>query len=200
MKTDKIIRDTKAALKRVDWDMKHVPKVCSAGCHYCCHQCVTLFEVEGFVLARHLETEISAEQRERFRQRAENWLENFDEVTRDADEANPIAEDELLAAEKAMNQRRIPCAFLEDGHCQVYEARPSSCRAHVVEDNREACKDISRTTSDAAMVVKVKHIKLFAQIGNRATIRPMMYAVAESLGIQRRLKPLALPVRATKRA
>jgi len=37
-------------------------------------------------------------------------------------------------------ERRVPCLFLQDGKCSIYEARPTSCRAYYVRATPEQCE------------------------------------------------------------
>ena len=39
---------------------------------------------------------------------------------------------------------RLPCIFLEDGMCSIYEHRPSACREHLVTSPAELCQDTAK--------------------------------------------------------
>jgi hypothetical protein len=87
------------------------PVACRAGCSHCCHQTVGVTAPEVFALYEHLRT------------------------TRDDDALAAVAD-----RVRAMDDRtrglppaervtpELPCVFLVDDRCSVYEARPLSCR------------------------------------------------------------------------
>jgi hypothetical protein len=76
---------------------------CRSGCAHCCWLRVEVTAVEAERLARFVTEPVARRV-----------------------EANAAAADGLTPAE-----HRMPCAFLEDGRCVAYEARPLRCRAHV---------------------------------------------------------------------
>jgi Fe-S-cluster containining protein len=100
---------------------------CERGCSYCCHLRVDIRPHEAFVLARHIQTKLSAEQRARAMARIE---ENLKRIA-------PLTPEQHVRA-------GIPCALLEEGVCSVYEGRPATCRKYYsvsVETCRNAFND-----------------------------------------------------------
>jgi hypothetical protein len=86
---------------------------CARGCDYCCHLRVEIRPHDAFVLAHHVQTRFSAEQRARTLARIE---ENLRRIA-------PLAPEQHIRA-------GMPCALLEDGVCTAYEARPATCRKY----------------------------------------------------------------------
>jgi hypothetical protein len=84
---------------------------CRPGCAHCCHQAVGVSPPEVFVIHDHLlATRTPAE------------LEAFDQRLRSADErTRGMSLTERLSPE-------LPCPFLEQGRCSIYEVRPLACR------------------------------------------------------------------------
>ena len=39
---------------------------------------------------------------------------------------------------------RLPCIFLEDGACSIYEHRPAACREYLVTSPAELCQDMEK--------------------------------------------------------
>lgn len=83
---------------------------CGPGCDYCCYYHVLVTGAEVFALAEHINA-----------QPADRRKTLSDRVVETAKRVAPLSSVEYI-------QTNIPCAFLEDGRCTVYEARPSACR------------------------------------------------------------------------
>jgi hypothetical protein len=85
---------------------------CTAGCAACCHRLVAAAPAEAAAIARFVERRFSHEER--------------------ADLADRIGALDAATRGKSAPERarlRLPCAFLVDGRCSIYEARPLRCRA-----------------------------------------------------------------------
>jgi Fe-S-cluster containining protein len=86
---------------------------CTRGCSYCCHLRVEIRPHEAFVLAHHIQTKMSSEQRARILARIEHNLGRITALSRDA---------HVRAGTR--------CALLDADACSVYEARPATCRKY----------------------------------------------------------------------
>lgn len=102
-----------AALQRGVMSDEMVGVACTRGCSYCCHLRVEIRPHEAFVLAHHIQTKCSPEQRARV-------------LPRIADNLERIA---LLSRDQHV-RAGIPCALLDDDACSVYAARPAACRKY----------------------------------------------------------------------
>ncbi|MBI3709708.1 MAG: YkgJ family cysteine cluster protein [Proteobacteria bacterium] len=88
------------------------PKIaCKAGCGWCCHQTITVAPVEAVAIAAHVRDKFTAEARTALHQRLAAFVEQIGA---------------LSAAERA--RRQVPCSYLVDGACSIYEVRPLRCR------------------------------------------------------------------------
>ena len=147
---------------------------CRAGCSYCCYYHVAVTAVEALALAEHLQ---GLPQTKR------------DHLTRKlhetAQRVAPLSEAEYI-------HTNIPCAFLEEGRCSVYEARPVACRGFnsvSVDPCRVAFEDPHSTDpmtfapDRQAVNEAYKSVMLAAQhrAGCDATTYEMHTAVAEAL-------------------
>jgi Fe-S-cluster containining protein len=102
-----------AALQTQVMADEKVGVACTRGCSYCCHLRVEIRPHEAFVLAQHIQTVSSPEQRARIAVRIEDNLGRIASLSRD---------EHVRAG--------IPCALLEADACSVYEARPATCRKY----------------------------------------------------------------------
>lgn len=81
---------------------------CGAGCSFCCHLRVMVLPHEAIALFRYLGSRMPREQAELVRRRV---LENAARI-------------------KDAAATYQPCAFLVEGRCSAYEARPSACSGY----------------------------------------------------------------------
>ena len=86
---------------------------CRAGCNFCCHLRVMIFPHEAIALFRYLGSHMPKEQAQRVRQRV---LENAAHIAALAREGRSVT--------------NLACAFLVDGKCSAYEARPGTCSGY----------------------------------------------------------------------
>lgn len=116
---------------------------CGKGCSVCCHHLVMMGEAEALLLcetlARLPEPRRSAVTR-RFRAglaRLEEagLLPEFIRVFRIQAPVGP----EVGRLQEAYWRLRIPCPFLEDGACGIYQERPLICRQYAVTTPPAAC-------------------------------------------------------------
>lgn len=96
------------------------PVACKPGCAWCCHQAVALTVAEAARIARFVASNPGTAGETTARLRA------VDAKTRGL---GPLQRARL----------REPCAFLQEGRCQVYAARPLAC-AEFSSYDAEACK------------------------------------------------------------
>jgi hypothetical protein len=95
---------------------------CRTGCNFCCHLRVMVLPHEAIALFRYLGSCIPPEQARAIRQRL---LANAEEIKKRSREGLAVT--------------GIPCAFLADGKCSAYEARPAACSGyHSL--NKERCR------------------------------------------------------------
>jgi Fe-S-cluster containining protein len=93
---------------------------CKSGCSFCCYQAVSVTAAEAARVARFVEAD------EKLKAATSPRLKALDAKTRG-----------LTPLQRA--QLREPCAFLQDGHCQIYAVRPLAC-AEFTSYDVESCK------------------------------------------------------------
>ena len=115
-----------AVLRAVDWGLQELERTyaatppavlarvaCCAGCGHCCSSPVDVQAHEVFFVADYIQKHFPPQDLE-------------DVIAR-------LAEHRAFHAKLDADQRecsRVPCVFLLEGSCAIYEARPEICRAH----------------------------------------------------------------------
>jgi Fe-S-cluster containining protein len=87
-----------------------IPIACKAGCSSCCSLRVEIFDFEAIAIAQHVESALDESTRARIVERLNSASE---------------AAKGLLSSEHF-----VPCAFLEDHKCTIYDMRPAMCRKY----------------------------------------------------------------------
>ena len=123
------------------------PVSCRAGCGACCRQLVPVSEPEAVHIAE-LVRALPPDRASRVRERFRTALESLD--------AGLVARLHDPDANRSLDQRRemgleyfragVPCPFLENESCSIYEQRPLSCREYLVSSPAENCKKPSAET------------------------------------------------------
>ena len=69
-----------------------------------------------------------------------------------AESQNPLTDDTLEPLNRAYYALRMPCPFLEDEHCTIYDERPAACRELLVTSAAELCQDLTNPAIQAVPV------------------------------------------------
>ncbi|MCP9452582.1 MAG: YkgJ family cysteine cluster protein [Nitrospira sp.] len=127
---------------------------CTKGCAACCRMLVPLSPPEAFRLMDHVRR-WPVEQQEHLAVRLEAtksalvahgiWQRLLDV----AESEQPPNDEELAPLNEAYYSLRIPCPFLEENTCSVYEERPSACRELLVTSPPVNCNDMVSGTVEA---------------------------------------------------
>ena len=133
---------------------------CRAGCGACCRQLVPVSEAEAVYLAE-LVAEMPPERQALVRQRFQEALlalgEPLMERMRDTTKLAELDKRRELGQEYF--SRGVPCPFLENESCSIYEHRPMSCREYLVTSPAGKCKTPGpETIRQVAIPVKLSTI------------------------------------------
>jgi Fe-S-cluster containining protein len=117
------------------------PVTCRAGCGVCCSQMVPVSPPEVFYLVDMLSS-LPSEMHNSIRQR-------FELITAVLEQRNMIdylmepeySDDPFLAIARDYFSLNLPCPFLVDASCGIYEHRPVACRDYNVTSPAEWCTD-----------------------------------------------------------
>ncbi|MEZ6032896.1 MAG: YkgJ family cysteine cluster protein [Planctomycetaceae bacterium] len=124
------------------------PVSCKAGCGICCRQRVPLAEFEAHRLRRLVDAMPEPRRSEiiaRFQAVEERVREARDTIRLDAvDGDTPLSLKEMAQRAGAYFRLMIPCPFLENESCSIYDERPLKCREYLVTSPAENCAEPSR--------------------------------------------------------
>jgi Fe-S-cluster containining protein len=120
---------------------------CRAGCGACCRQLVPVSEAEAVYVAElvaEMEPDSQAHVRRRFQEAlaalGASLMDRLQDTTKlaDIDKRREIGKEYFGCG--------VPCPFLEDESCSIYEHRPMSCREYLVTSPAANCKTPSAET------------------------------------------------------
>jgi Fe-S-cluster containining protein len=121
---------------------------CQKGCAACCRPMIPVSPPEAFALVEAI-TELPEDHQSRIKQnlattkarlQAAGLLKTLQDL---ADSPHQHSDDELESLNRAYYALRLPCIFLENEVCSIYDHRPAGCRSHLVTSPPELCKDMA---------------------------------------------------------
>lgn len=125
---------------------------CLKGCTYCCFHYVTVSLAHGILIVDFLYKNREllscfADSYERWQRKGYSIAERIDQIRNQALSSSlPI--DRVLAETRPLSERyldaNIPCPFLVDRGCTIYEVRPMSCSGHYSASPPDWCAPASR--------------------------------------------------------
>jgi Fe-S-cluster containining protein len=120
---------------------------CQMGCAACCRMLVPLSAPEAFALREYVE-QLPTERRTHLFNRLSNTKNRlkreglWDRLNDVAEATKPVPDEELDPINRSYYALRIPCPYLENEMCSIYEARPAACRELLVTSPAELCQDL----------------------------------------------------------
>jgi Fe-S-cluster containining protein len=122
---------------------------CRIGCAACCRMLVPLSAPEAFALRDYVE-QLPANRRTHLLTRLSNSKEHIRQAglwgrLHDVAEASrSVPDEELDPINQSYYALKIPCPYLENELCSIYEARPAACRELLVTSPAELCQDMAQ--------------------------------------------------------
>ncbi len=122
---------------------------CRKGCAACCRMLVPVSAPEAFALREYVE-QLPADQQTFLHNRLNDTKARvtreglWDRLTDVAEASRPVPDEELDPINQSYYALRIPCPYLEDETCSIYEARPAACRELLVTSPAELCQDLEQ--------------------------------------------------------
>jgi Fe-S-cluster containining protein len=120
---------------------------CRIGCAACCRMLVPLSAPEAFALREyvgHLPIDRRALLLSRFSDTKDRLTRTgmWDQLNDLAEASTPLTDEDLDPINRSYYALRIPCPYLENEMCSIYEARPAACRELLVTSPAELCQDM----------------------------------------------------------
>jgi Fe-S-cluster containining protein len=123
---------------------------CCKGCSQCCYYLVPLSVPEAFCLRRQI-LHMNPARREFLVNR---WLETaaivIESHQHSSEQNRTFTESDISKISQWYSQIKLPCPFLSENLCTVYQIRPSACREHIVTGSSGLCG--TDTTRDINVV------------------------------------------------
>ncbi|NWF71569.1 MAG: YkgJ family cysteine cluster protein [Nitrospirae bacterium] len=120
---------------------------CRKGCAACCRMLVPLSVPEAFALRECVE-QLPADRRTLLLNRLSETKDRlkheglWERLTDVAEASSPVPDEELDPINRAYYALRIPCPYLDNELCSIYEIRPAACRELLVTSPAELCQDL----------------------------------------------------------
>jgi Fe-S-cluster containining protein len=120
---------------------------CQKGCAACCRMLVPLSAPEAFALREHVK-QLPMDRQSSLLNRLNDTKDRmkqaglWDRMSDVAEATKQVRDEELDPINQSYYALRIPCPFLENELCSIYEARPAACRELLVTSPAELCQDV----------------------------------------------------------
>jgi Fe-S-cluster containining protein len=120
---------------------------CRMGCAACCRMLVPVSPPEAFALKEYVDN-LPADRRHHIARRlteTKHRLEEhglLDQLSAVAEGTEARSDEDFEPLNRAYYSLRMPCPFLEQEMCSIYEARPAACRELLVTSPAEWCQDL----------------------------------------------------------
>jgi Fe-S-cluster containining protein len=120
---------------------------CRMGCAACCRMLVPLSPPEAFALKEYVDN-LPVDRRRQIARRlseTKHQLEEdglLDQLSAVAEGTEARSDADFEPLNRAYYALRMPCPFLEEEMCSIYEARPAACRELFVTSPAEWCQDL----------------------------------------------------------
>ncbi len=120
---------------------------CAKGCAACCRMLVPVSPPEAFAL-RTMVAGLPPERRQAYSRSVEDALAQLDRagllarLRHLADADRPMTDEEMEPINRAYFALKLPCPFLENETCSIYEDRPAACRELLVTSPADWCQDM----------------------------------------------------------
>ncbi len=159
---------------------------CQKGCAACCRPMIPVSPPEAFTLVETI-NDLPQEHQNRIKHNLATTKQQLEKAgllhgLQDLiDSPHQITDHDLDILNRTYYAQRLPCIFLENEVCSIYDHRPAGCRGHLVTSPAEWCQDMDHNP------IEELHIPLRA-----GTVLSLLWANMNKKPV--RLLPLPLAV------
>ena len=120
---------------------------CARGCAACCRMLVPVSAPEAFAL-RNMVATLSEARREAIQRALADRTARLEraglltQLRQVAETDRPITDDMMEPINRAYYALKLPCPYLENEACSIYEDRPAACRELLVTSPADWCQDM----------------------------------------------------------
>jgi len=120
---------------------------CAKGCAACCRMLVPVSAPEAFAL-RDMVASLPDDRRQAIRRTVTDTSARLEQagllkqLQQVAETDRPIADDAMEPINRAYYALKLPCPYLENEVCSIYEDRPAACRELLVTSPADWCQDM----------------------------------------------------------
>lgn len=177
--------EVKNLYKAVDDFTNKQTNCCKKQCSFCCYQQIEVMNIEREIIRNYVQQNLSDQNKDVIRNQLLSWLDYFDKNT----PSEPLNGFQIFGTfREKSTYAKLKCPFLINDECSIYNARPFTCRIHIVEDNPNLCdSDRFREPKKEALYVRKTVIN---SLKNKVelSVEPLPYVVADILLPNRKLK------------
>jgi len=148
---------------------------CSKGCGVCCRQLVPLSPPEAIMLAK-LVVSMPKDIRTCIQNRFDSAVKQLErsklleKLARLQDQSS-LSDEDMQTLTKEYFLQQIPCPFLENECCSIYEFRPSRCREYLVISPPKHCRNPYKQPIDR-LPVSIRLSEALSRMWAQATQTP----------------------------
>ena len=120
---------------------------CRKGCAACCRMLVPVSPPEAFALKAAVDR-LQTAQRDRILHRVAALRDRLNEegllgrLVQLSETRTPLSDEDMEPVNRDYYARRLPCPFLDDDVCSLYDERPAACRELLVTSPAEWCQEM----------------------------------------------------------
>ncbi len=124
---------------------------CHKGCAACCRMLVPISAPEAFALANMMDR-LAPPERERLLSKLDLAQQRLaqagvlQQLSALAESSDPVSDEAIEPLNRAYYALRMPCPFLDNEICSIYDDRPAACRELAVTSPATDCQDMTRQT------------------------------------------------------
>lgn len=124
---------------------------CRKGCAACCRMLVPISAPEAFALAKSIDR-LAPPERDRLLSKIDVAQQRLaragilQQLSALAESSDPISDGAIEPLNRAYYALRMPCPFLDNEACSIYDDRPAACRELAVTSPAADCQDMTNET------------------------------------------------------